>query len=187
VIHSFYIPAFKVKQDVVPGLDGLYLWFTAKQTGEYDVFCAEYCGLQHSAMLSKVVVMPEAEFNGWLAKEGEKVAAMKVELEKGGGDSGSLVALGKRLSGTKGCIACHSTDGSRLVGPSFKGLFGMSQTVVTDGAEHEIVADEDYIRKSILQPKADVVKGYQPLMPPQAGIVNDDEINALIAFIKSLK
>lgn len=186
VIHSFYIPAFKVKQDVVPGIEGLYLWFTAREIGEYDVFCAEYCGLQHAAMLSRVVVMPDDEFQSWLETEGEKVAEMKAALEEGGDKGESLAALGKRLATTKGCIACHSTDGTRLVGPSFKGIYQIAQTVVTGGAEREIVVDDDYIRKSILQPNADVVKGYQPLMPSQEGLVNDDEIEALIAYIKSL-
>lgn len=187
VIHSFYIPAFKVKQDVVPGVEGLYLWFTAKQTGEYDVFCAEYCGLRHSAMLSKVVVMPEVDFENWLTEEGKLVAEMEAALESGGGETGSLAALGKRLAVTKGCVACHSSDGTRLVGPSFKGVYGMSEVVVTDGVEREIVVDEEYIRRSIVESNADIVKGYQPLMPPQDGIVTDDEVEALIAYIKSLK
>lgn len=187
VIHSYYIPAFKVKQDVVPGVDGLYLWFTAKDTGVYDVFCAEYCGLQHAAMLSKVVVMPKAEFESWLAKEGEEVAAMQAALEEGGDDSASLAALGERLSKTKGCIACHSADGTRLVGPSFKGVYGLSAVVVNDGVEREIVVDDEYIRKSIYEPNADIVQGYQPLMPSQKGIVSEDEVNAIIAYIKSLK
>jgi cytochrome c oxidase subunit 2 len=187
VIHSFYIPAFKVKQDVVPGVEGLYLWFTAKKTGEYDVFCAEYCGLRHSAMLSKVVVMPEADFDNWLQKEGQQVAEMQASLEKGGDESASLAELGKRLAATKGCTACHSTDGTRLVGPSFKGIYGMSVTVVTGGTERQIVVDDDYIHKSMYEPNADVVKGYQPLMPPQNGIVSEEEAKALIAYIKSLE
>jgi cytochrome c oxidase subunit 2 len=187
VIHSFYIPAFKVKQDVVPGVDGLFLWFTAKEIGEYDVFCAEYCGLQHSAMLSKVVVMPETEFDEWLSKKGEEVKEMQASLEEGGEEEGSLATLGQRLATTKGCIACHSSDGSRLVGPSFKALFGTTQNVVSDGVEREVTVDDDYVRKSILEPKADIVKGYQPLMPSQRGLVTDDEIDAIIAYIKSLK
>jgi cytochrome c oxidase subunit 2 len=187
VIHSFYIPAFKVKQDVVPGVDGLFLWFTAKKTGVYDVFCAEYCGLQHSAMLSKVVVMPQVEFDTWLQEEGKEVALMKAALEQGGDDSGSLVGLGERLSRTKGCIACHSSDGTRLVGPSFKGIHGLAEIVVTDGVEREIVVDDEYIRKSIFEPNADIVRGYRPLMPPQTGIVDEDEVNAIIAYIKSLE
>ena len=186
VIHSYYIPAFKVKQDVVPGVDGLFLWFTARETGEYDVFCAEYCGLQHSAMLSKVRVLPEADFDVWLVEEGAEVAEMKAALEAGGEGEG-LVLLGQRLATTKGCVACHSTDGTRLVGPSFRGIFGLSETVVTGGAERQIVVDDDYLHLSIVEPNADIVKGYQPLMPPQTGIVNDDEIKALIAYIKSLE
>ncbi len=186
VIHSYYIPAFKVKQDVVPGVDGLFLWFTARETGEYQVFCAEYCGLQHSAMLSKVKVLPGADFDAWLVEEGVEVAQMKAALEAGG-EGEALVTLGRRLATTKGCVACHSTDGTRLVGPSFKGIYGLSETVVTGGAERQIVVDDDYLYRSIVEPNADVVKGYQPLMPPQTGIVNDDEIKALIAYIKSLE
>jgi cytochrome c oxidase subunit 2 len=186
VIHSYYIPAFKVKQDVVPGVDGLFLWFTAFETGEYDVFCAEYCGLQHSAMLSKVRVLPAADFDAWLVEEGAEVAEMKAVLEAGG-EGEALVLLGQRLATTKGCIACHSTDRTRLVGPSFRGIYGLSETVVTGGADRQIVVDDDYLYRSIVEPNADIVKGYQPLMPPQTGIVNDDEIKALIAYIKSLE
>jgi cytochrome c oxidase subunit 2 len=187
VIHSYYIPAFKVKQDVVPGVDGLFMWFTAREVGEYDVFCAEYCGLQHSAMLSKVVVMPEEQFSTWLSAEGEEVAALRTALEEGSEEDGSLALLGKRLATTKGCIACHSSDGTRLVGPSFKGMYGMSEAVVTDGGEREVTIDEEYLRRSIVEPNADIVTGYQPLMPPQQGLVTEDEIEALIAFIVSLK
>jgi cytochrome c oxidase subunit 2 len=187
VIHSYYIPAFKVKQDVVPGIDGLYLWFTAREVGEYDVFCAEYCGLQHSAMLSKVVVMPEGEFGVWLQEEGEKVSEMQAALAEGDSGGSSLAVLGKRLATTKGCIACHSSDGTQLVGPSFKQTYGTSRRVVTDGSEREVIADDDYIRKSILEPNSDIAVGYQPLMPSQAGLITDDEIDALIAYIRSLE
>jgi cytochrome c oxidase subunit II len=188
VIHSFYIPAFKVKQDVVPGIDGLYLWFTAREEGEYDVFCAEYCGLRHSAMLSKVIVMAVDKFDEWYSSRGEEQASMQAALKDGGdGGADALVSIGERLSKTKGCIACHSTDGTRLVGPSYKGLYGLMETVIRDGAEHEVTVDDDYLRRSIRDPKAEVVKGYQPLMPPTEGLVTDDEIEALLAYIKSLK
>jgi cytochrome c oxidase subunit 2 len=131
--------------------------------------------------------MPEDDFDSWLSQKGEEVAEMKAALEEGGGGSEALAKLGERLARTKGCIACHSADGTRLVGPSFKGVYGMSEIVITDGAEREIVVDDEYLRRSIVESKADVVKGYQPLMPPQDGIVDDDEVKALIAYIKSLK
>jgi cytochrome c oxidase subunit 2 len=187
VIHSFYIPAFKVKQDVVPGIDGLYLWFTPRQKGEYDVFCAEYCGLQHSSMLSTVVVMDADEFDSWYAAEGEKYADMQAALEEGGNDGDALVSIGKTLAGTKGCIACHSSDGSRLVGPSFKGVYGRSEVVTRGGEEYEITADDDYLRRSILAPNEEIVKGYQALMPSMEGMLSDEELDAIIAYIKSLR
>jgi cytochrome c oxidase subunit 2 len=189
VLHSYFIPAFKVKQDAVPGVEGLFLWFEALQEGTFDVFCTEYCGLNHSAMLSKVNVMSQEEFDAWYAEEGEKVAATKAALEGEGGEASAdaLVAAGKHLATTKGCVACHSVDGSTLVGPSFKGVFGKTETVVTDGQERQVTVDEEYIHKSILEPTADITKGFQPLMPSQQGLVTEDEINALIEYIKSVK
>jgi cytochrome c oxidase subunit 2 len=187
VIHSFYIPAFKVKQDVVPGIDGLYLWFTAREEGEYDVFCAEYCGLQHSSMLSTVAVMGREKFDAWYEAEGRQQASMQAALAEGEDNGDALVSIGKRLSATKGCVACHSSDGTRLVGPSFKGVYGLREIVTRDGEEYEITVDEDYLRRSIREPNAEIVKGYQALMPPTDGLVTDDEIEALIAYIKSLK
>ncbi len=185
VLHSYYIPAFKVKQDAVPGVPGLFLWFSAYQTGDYQVFCAEYCGLSHSAMWSKVHVLSQEDFDKWLATEGEKVAQIQQVAAAGEGDN--LHILGEALSKSKGCIACHSTDGTKLIGPSFKGVYGKNETVVTGGQEREITIDDDYIRNSILKPTDDIVKGFQPLMPSQAGLVNDDEIKALTAYIKSLQ
>jgi cytochrome c oxidase subunit 2 len=188
VIHSFYLPAFKVKQDAVPGVPGLFLWFIAKQVGDYDIFCAEYCGLNHSHMLSKVHVLPQADFDAWLKSEGVKVAALeKATASTGGADDGSLAIMGKQLATSKGCVACHSSDGSKLIGPSYKGLYGSKQTVVSAGAEHEVTVDDAYIKKSMLEPTADVVKGFQPLMPSQQGLVSDGEVKALTAYIKSLK
>lgn len=189
VIHSFYLPAFKVKQDAVPGVPNLFLWFIAKQVGEYDIFCAEYCGTNHSHMLSKVHVLTQADFDAWLKTEGDKVAELKkltASAESGGGGE-NLHILGEQLAKSKGCVACHSADGSKLVGPSYKGLYGSKQIVVTAGAEHEVTVDDAYIKKSMLEPLTDVVKGYQPLMPSQQGLVSDGEIKALIAYIKTLQ
>jgi cytochrome c oxidase subunit 2 len=188
VIHSFYIPAFKVKQDAVPGVPNLFLWFTANQVGDYDVFCAEYCGMSHSKMLSKVHVLPQEEFDAWLKTEGAKVAELKKateSAESGAGDN--LHILGEQLAKSKGCVACHSMDGSKLIGPTFKGAFGRAEVVVTAGQERTVTVDEAYIKKSLLEPAADLVKGYQPLMPSQQGLVSDGEIRALTAYIKSLQ
>lgn len=185
VLHSYYIPAFKVKQDAVPGVPGLFLWFAAYETGVYQVFCAEYCGLSHSAMWSKVHVLPQAEFDEWLRVEGEKVVQIAKAAETGEGDN--LHILGEALSKSKGCVACHSVDGSKLIGPSFKGVYGKSETVVTAGQERQITVDDTYIKHSILKPMDDIVKGFQPLMPSQEGLVNEAEIRALTAYIKSLQ
>jgi cytochrome c oxidase subunit 2 len=188
VIHSFYIPAFKVKQDAVPGVPGLFLWFIANQVGEYDVFCAEYCGMSHSKMLTKVHVVEPADFDKWLETEGAKVAEIKkatAAAESGTGTN--LHILGEQLAKSKGCNACHSVDGTALIGPSYKGLYGKKEVVVSGGTEREVTIDDAYIKKSILDPAADLVKGFQPLMPSQQGLVSEGEIKALTAYIKSLQ
>lgn len=194
VIHSYYIPAFKVKQDAVPGNDNLFLWFTARDTGRFNVMCAEYCGLQHSGMLTHVRVLPQDEYREWYESEGAKVAEVKAALEsegeEGSGEGGvnqTLASAGEHLATTKGCVACHSTDGSKLVGPSFKGIYGHETTVVTNGQERTVVVDDEYIHNSILNPNDDIVKGFQPLMPSQQGLVTEDEIRALTEYIKSLQ
>lgn len=187
VIHSYYIPAFKVKQDAVAGVPGLFLWFSANQVGDYHVFCAEYCGNGHSRMLSWVHVVTQEEFDAWLKTEGDKVAELKKVTDSGGGDASTLHILGEQLAKSKGCVACHSVDGSKLIGPSWKGRYGATETVVTAGQEHDVTIDDAYIKKSMLEPTADVVKGFQPLMPSQQGMVSDGEIKALTEYIKSLK
>jgi cytochrome c oxidase subunit 2 len=171
VIHSFYMPAFKIKQDAVPGMVN-HLWFKPTEVGTYDVLCAEYCGLQHSYMLTKVTVLPEEDFNQWYQKGTEAVEA-------------KIPARGPELFQEKGCRACHTLDGAPLVGPTMKGLFGKRVTVITSGKEREVVADEDYIRKSILQPNADLVKGFPPVMPPQK--MTGEELNGIIRYLKELK
>lgn len=181
VIHSFYIPAFRVKQDVVPGADKT-LWFIPDEIGTYDLFCTEYCGAGHSGMLAKSVVVSEKDYEAWLRDEKEAKAAPAAgpEGEKAAPD-------GKALYQSKGCSACHSIDGSRLIGPSFKGLYGKKERVVTGAQEREVVVDDEYIKKSELEPGADVVAGFSPIMPSQKGVLKDAEIKALIEFIKTLK
>ena len=185
VLHSFYVPAFMVKFDVVPGMDN-YVWFNAVDTGTYDILCAEYCGQRHSYMMSKVISMPPAEFDVWVTTDVDPMAELEAGDASAEERAEQLALVGKRLYTTKGCVACHTIDGTKLVGPSHKGVFGKSERVVTDGETREIVVDEAYIRRSLLDPNADLVEGFQPLMPSQQGIVTDEEIDALIAYMKTL-
>jgi cytochrome c oxidase subunit 2 len=171
VIHGFYAPAFRIKQDAVPGMTN-YLWFQPTETGTFEVMCSQYCGLEHSHMLTKIVVLPEGEFTQWY--EGKKV-----EVATQGPSVGSELYQGK------GCVACHTLDGTPRVGPTFKALFGRTVTVLTDGKERKVVADEAYLRKSILEPNVDLVKGFPPVMPPEK--MTNEELTALVDYIKSLK
>ncbi len=187
VIHSFYIPAFRLKMDAVPGVP-TKMWFTVEKPGSYQVLCAEYCGDRHSYMLSKIVGMPQAEFDKWYASASAEIEAQQAGTEEAGAaPAGPSPEKGARLVKLKGCVACHSLDGSRLVGPSFRGMFGKTETVIVNGKEEQITADEDYIRQSILEPSAAIVKGYPPAMPPQRNIVTDDDIEHIIAYLKTLK
>ena len=182
VIHSFYVPAFRVKQDAVPGAEK-DLWFTPDETGIFDLFCAEYCGTGHSTMITKAIVVGQSDFNAWLA--GEKEIGDVPVAAKGKGAAVSGAAKGKELYQSKGCSACHSIDGSKLIGPSWKGIFGKKEKVMTNGKEREVTVDEAYIIKSEHEPNADVVVGFQPLMPPSP--MNDEEIKAVVEFMKTLK
>lgn len=170
VVHALFIPAFRVKEDVMPNHPN-WLWFEPNQVGVYDIECAEYCGQRHAYMLSKVHVMPESEFDVWLAKSDGPLPGE---------------AKGAVLYKSKGCVACHTTDGTPLVGPSFKGIFGRSESVVTGGAERTVVVDEAYLKKSMLDPAADVVKGFPPIMPPQKGLLTEEELNELVVYLKEL-
>ena len=175
VIHAFYIPAFRVKMDVVPKAEGQapnYTWFEATEVGDFDIFCAEYCGLNHAQMLSKVHVLPKEEYETWYATTTSAQELLKAE------------SPGKALLASKGCIACHSSDGTKLIGPSFKGLFGKHETVVTDGVERDIVVDEAYLKRAIVEPAKDIVMDYQPLMPPLP--MTAEEVSQIIEHIKEL-
>jgi len=172
VIHGFFLPAFRVKRDVVPGMPN-HAWFVAGTAGSYDLFCSQYCGKGHSAMITTVEALPSKEFEEWL------------EHGAGGGKKDSKID-GKKLAQEKGCLGCHSLDGSPGVGPSFKGLMGRSVVVVTKGVERTIRVDEAYLRQSILDPSADVVKGFQPIMPP-FGDLKKEELEALVEFLEGEK
>jgi len=172
VIHGFYTPAFRIKQDVVPGMTNI-LWFQPTGVGTFDVFCTQYCGLQHANMVTKIVVLPVEEFNHWYQK-----AKKEIEIAKG-------KPRGAQLYQEKGCMACHSIDGTPRVGPTLRGLFGKTEKVLIDGKERTVVVDEAFIRKYILKPNVYVVVGYPPIMPPQT--LTEDELAELVQYIKELK
>ena len=177
VIHSLYIPAFRIKTDVVPGKDNI-MWFKSLVPGSYDLFCAEYCGLRHSYMGTIVEVLDQGSFDKWYAATPPKPDSA-VAAKPG--------AAGRLLVEQKGCIACHSMDGTKIVGPSFKDIFGHKVTVETNGKEREITVDEAYIKKSILEPEADVVKGFvKGSMVSYKGQLTDQEIDKIIEYIKIL-
>ncbi|MGQ7870866.1 cytochrome c oxidase subunit II [Sunxiuqinia sp. sy24] len=178
VIHSLYIPSFRVKEDVVPGSDK-FMWFTAQNEGIYELFCTEYCGLQHSYMYNWVKVMPQDDFNNWYADTTQQVASAAIE---------SPAATGKRIMNNIGCFACHSVDGSKIIGPSFKGIYGHEVTVKTKGEERTLVVDDEYIKRSIYDPEADIVDGFNKgLMQSYQGQLSDDDIANIIEYLKTLK
>jgi len=166
VIHDFFLPAFRLKQDVLPGRY-TSLWFEATKAGVYPLYCAEYCGTQHSGMIGRVVVLEPADFEKWLS---------------GGATGMSMAELGESLFQRFGCAACHRATGTSQ-GPSLAGLFGKTvelQQGIT------VTADENYIRESIVDPRAKIVAGYQPIMPTFKGLVSEEAILQIIAYIKSL-
>jgi cytochrome c oxidase subunit 2 len=174
VNHALYVPAFRIKEDVIPGRDN-YMWFTATEMGSYDLLCAEYCGLRHAYMLTTVEVVDDQQWAEW-----QKTPEGESELDK--------VAEGFNVVKMNGCVACHSSDGTKLVGNSFKGIWGQERQVLVDGEEKTVVVDGDYIRKSIYEPNAEVVVGYnEGLMPGYEGMVSDKEVDQIIEYIKSLK
>lgn len=180
VLHSFFVPAFRVKQDVIPNVY-TSLWFEATKEGEYPVYCAEYCGDAHSAMLAKVRVLEPHAFEAW---------AMAYELEQekepsGEGESAKLEGLAKQgeaLFAKSGCVACHSLEGKKVIGPQLNGIFG-TEVELADGQKVSI--DENYLRESILEPNAKIVKGFAPMMPTMKGQLQESEVTALITYIKS--
>lgn len=165
-IHSLFVPAFRMKLDVVPGRYST-VWFEPTQLGRFELFCAEYCGTSHSGMIGSVVVMGPAEYQTWLA---------------GGSGEGTPAQQGEKLFAQLACNSCHLASGQGR-GPRLQGLFG-SQVELADGSK--IVANEDYIRESILNPRARVVAGFQPIMPTFQGLVSEEQLLQLVAYIHSL-
>lgn len=170
VLHSFYVPSMRIKQDVVPGRYTA-LYFKAEKLGDYQVFCTEFCGAAHSAMLAKLKVVSREDYEKWLQENEENL---------------TLAERGQKLYNEKGCVACHSVNGNKMTGPTFLGIWGKEHEFA-DGTK--ALVDENYVRESILNPQAKVVKGYGPpsAMPTFQGQLDENQINNIIEFLKSLK
>ncbi len=166
VIHSFFVPAFRIKKDVLPGRYTT-AWFQATKTGEYRLFCTQYCGTSHAEMMGRIVVMEPNTYEAWL---------------RGGGAVESPATAGARLFQQLGCGGCHLPDGKGRA-PSLVGLFGKKVTLTT---KQTVTADEGYIRESIVEPQAKITAGYEPTMPTYKGLINEDGLAEIIAYIKSL-
>lgn len=168
VLHSLFIPAFRVKYDILPSRY-TSVWFEATDRGEYDLFCTEYCGTGHADMTKVVRVVSQRDFQEWLESAGTP-------------DDMPLPALGKQLYTQQGCQSCHSLDGSEPIGPTFDGLYGTTGHTMDDGST--VTVDENYLRESILKPEAKVVQGFDNLMPGTFSNLSERQISALIEFIK---
>jgi len=165
VIHSFYVPAFRIKQDVLPGRYTT-IWFHATKPGTYHLFCAEYCGTQHSGMIGSVVVMEPRDYEAWMSGSGSQ----------------PLAVTGQTLFAQLGCGTCHRAD-TQGRGPDLAGVFG-KPVMLEDG--RTVMVDENYVRESIREPAAKIVKGFKPVMPTFQGQVSDEQLNALVAYVKML-
>jgi len=178
VLHSLYIPAFRVKEDMVPGNEK-QMWFVPGELGSYDLFCTEYCGLEHSYMYTGVRVMPEDEFEEWL--KDTTAVTQPVDENLTPADQGYQILV------KNGCNACHSSDGSKLVGPSYLGHWGEMRAVEAEVEDTEVLFDEDYVRRSIYEPNAEIAEGYNTgLMLSYEGLVSEEEVELIIEYIKSL-
>lgn len=173
VIHGFFIPAFRIKEDVVPGKNN-YTWFIPGEQGDFDLLCSAYCGISHSYMSAIVRIVPEKVFQDWLAA----LPVKKVEDNQ----------EGYKVLEKKGCFTCHSTDGTKAPGPSFKGIYGTEVEVLTDGIKRKVKVDENYIRTSIFDPNKDIVVDFpQGVMKSYLGIVTDKEISKINDYLKTLQ
>ncbi len=188
VIHSFYVPAFRIKQDVLP-MRYSSTWFEPTKAGVYHLFCAEYCGTEHSRMVGKVIVMSVADYEAWLASPVIEGGPNRdgTPVNAAGGTAAVVVssndpgAAGKAVLESQGCRACHQI-GNTTLAPQLEGIFG-TKVALANGAS--VTVDENYIRESILMSTAKVVKGYNPVMPPYQGVIKEDEIKQVIDYIKS--
>jgi cytochrome c oxidase subunit 2 len=181
VVHGFFIPAFRVKVDAVPGRTN-YTWVTPTVEGVFDVECTVICGPTHSYMLSKVHVVPAAAYDAWVSTPAAEPPGSGGAPPAKPPPPADPVARGKAVAEEKGCTGCHSDDGSPLVGPTFKGIWGRREVLESGKA---VTVDEPYVKRSIQSPGADVVKGYPDAMPPQP--LSDAELQDVIAWLKTLR
>ena len=167
VIHSFYVPAFRLKQDAVPGRI-TQLWFTADAPGSYDILCAEYCGAGHSKMRGRVIAMPPADYARWVD----------------GLTPSNLAETGEKLAAEYGCLRCHTVDGTPHLGPTWKGLYGRRVHLTTG---QTVIADEAYLTESMMDPMTKLVAGYQPVMPSYLGRLSGPDAAAIVEYIRALR
>jgi cytochrome c oxidase subunit 2 len=181
VIHSFFVPAFRIKQDAVPGRY-VSTWFEATEPGTYDIFCAEYCGVSHSRMRAAVVALAPSEYAAWL----DRSTATDDDAVDGaiGAAGGDLAEAGRRVAVRRACFACHTVDGQRHIGPTWRGLFG-SRVTLADG--RTIVADESYLTRSMMDPQSEIVASFNPVMPTYLGVLEAPEAAALVEYIRTLR
>ncbi len=168
VLHCLFIPAYRIKEDCVPGMT-THLWFTATEPGTYDIFCTEYCGVGHSHMRSQVIAMQPEEFRKWYSAAPTVTAAEQAS----------------RILQAKGCLGCHTLDGTPKVGPTFKGLLGRKEAVVEAGKEKQVTVDEAFIRGHILDPRSATVKGFPSVMPQIP--MTDEELKTIVNYLVTLK
>jgi cytochrome c oxidase subunit 2 len=186
VIHSFYLPALRVKMDALPGRY-TQTWFTADRPGRYEIFCAEYCGLSHSSMLGELVVMPAADFDAWIAAQRRGLAQAQDGAAVPGErilPASNVVEEGRRMAAEQGCLKCHSVDGTRHIGPTWTDLYLRDERLVNGKS---VRADEGYLTRSMMDPAADIVQGFPNVMPTYQGKMSPPEVAAIVEYIKSLK
>jgi cytochrome c oxidase subunit II len=184
VIHSFYVPAFRIKQDVVPGRVTT-AWFEVVSPGTYDIYCAEYCGAGHSTMRATVVALEEAQYRQRLESPESRDMAAYVAEELDMADSRlSMAELGERVANRHGCLRCHTVDGTPHIGPTWARMYG-STVILDSGAT--VVVDEAYITESMMDPLARMHRGFQPVMPSYRGLITAAETGAIVEYIKSLR
>jgi len=172
VIHGLFIPDYRQKQDVLPG-SYTYLWLLPKKTGTFDIYCTQYCGTGHSLMRARLIVMTQPEYQSWQQAAQKKQAGAVSPVEKG-----------EELFESSGCAGCHTIDGTPKVGPTLKGIYN-STVQLADGTT--VKADDNYLKDYILNPNVKVVKGFQPIMPSFKGTLKDEDVEAIVAYLKTLK